>query len=73
MPDIASSEDQSMITLSWNKENLEEIALAEKKFREYIHKGWVAFVVTSDNEKKQVFTFDPVFERLQLIRLVEGG
>ncbi len=62
-----------MITLSWNKEDPEEVASAEKKFREYTRKGWLAFVVTTDNKKRQIFTFNPEFERIQLVPLVEGG
>ncbi len=62
-----------MITLSWNKENPEELASAERMFREYTRKGWLAFVVTPDNEKKQVFSFNPKFGRIQLVPLVEGG
>jgi len=50
-----------------------EIASAEEMFKEYTRKGWLAFVVTLANKKKQVFTFNREFERIQLFRLVEGG
>ena len=74
IPEIAPGEESvRMIMLSWNKEDPEEIASAEKTFREYARKGWLAFVVTSDDKKKQVFTFNPEFGRIQLVRLVEGG
>lgn len=62
-----------MITLTWNKEDPEEVASAEKMFREYTRKGWLALEVTSDNRKKQVFSFDPESGRIQLVPLVEGG
>lgn len=75
IPEIVPSEESvRMIMISWNKEDPEEIASAEKTFREYTRKGWLAFVVTTDNKKKQVaFSFNPEFERVQLVRLVEGG
>lgn len=59
--------------LSWNRENIKETALAEKIFREYVRKGWLAFVVTEDNRKKQVFIFDPRVEEIHLVRPIEGG
>jgi len=62
-----------MITLSWNKEDPAEIASAEKMFKEYTRKGWLAFVVTTDNKTNQVFTFNPEFEKIQLVPIVEGG
>lgn len=76
MPEIILNEERfkfKKITLFWNKEDSEETASAERTFREYIRKGWLAFVVTPDNKKKQVFTFNPEFERIQLVPLVEGG
>ncbi|MFQ6095052.1 MAG: hypothetical protein ACE5NN_02800 [Candidatus Bathyarchaeia archaeon] len=62
-----------MIMLSWNSEDPEEAASAERTFREYTRKGWLAFVVTPDKRKKQVFSFDPKFRKIQLVPLVEGG
>jgi len=62
-----------MITLSWDKEDPEEIASAGKMFIKYTRKGWLAFQVTSDNRKRQVFSFDPKLGSVQLVPLVEGG
>jgi hypothetical protein len=62
-----------MITLSWNKEDPEEVASAEKKFRKYTRKGWLAFVVTPENKKKQIFSFNAALQSIQLVPLVEGG
>ena len=74
IPEITpSKENVRIITLSWNKEAAEEIASAESVFREYTRKGWLAFVVTSSNKKKQVFIFNPEYGRIQLVPLVEGG
>ena len=74
IPEISPSEERvRMITLSWDKEDTEEIASAEEMFIKYIRKGWLAFQVTSDNRKRQVFSFDPELGRVQLVPLVEGG
>ncbi|MFQ6077250.1 MAG: hypothetical protein ACE5Z5_14150 [Candidatus Bathyarchaeia archaeon] len=74
IPEIAPRVGRAgMITLSWNEEDPEEIASAEKAFREYTRKGWLAFVVTSDKKRKQVFTFNPKFGRVQLVPLIRGG
>ncbi|MCW4021242.1 MAG: hypothetical protein NWF14_08455 [Candidatus Bathyarchaeota archaeon] len=70
---IPSKETARIITLSWNKEKPEEVASAEKTFREYTRKGWLAFAETSNRKKKQVFSFNPCLERIQLVPLVEGG
>jgi len=60
------------LRLTWSKDNLEEVALAEKTFREHIIKGWLAFGETS-GEKKQIFTFNPNLEKIVLAPIVEGG
>jgi hypothetical protein len=73
IPTSPSEEKARRITISWSRENPEETALAEKKFNKYIRKGWVAFVVTSDNRNIQVFKFDPKFEKVHLAPTVEGG
>nr|ADP09455.1 hypothetical protein E48-1C_10 [uncultured marine crenarchaeote E48-1C] len=74
IPEITpSKENVRIITLSWNKEDDEEIASAKSMFREYIRKGWLAFAFTSGNIKKQVFTFNPEYEKIQLVPIVEGG
>ena len=74
IPEISSGEERlRRITLSWDKGDPEETASAEKVFTKYIRKGWLAFHVTSDNRKRQVFSFDPELGRVQLVPLVEGG
>jgi hypothetical protein len=70
---INQDEELKLITISWNKENPEEIALAEKEFNKYIRKGWLAFVVLPDNKNIQVFRFDPNFEKVHLTPTFEGG
>ncbi|MFB0504950.1 MAG: hypothetical protein ACETWE_14120 [Candidatus Bathyarchaeia archaeon] len=74
IPEISPREETvKMITLSWDREDPEEIASAEKMFIKYTRKGWLAFQVTSDNRKRQVFSFDPKLGSVQLVPLVEGG
>lgn len=74
IPEMSPIEERArMITLSWDKEDPAEIASAEKMFTKYIRKGWLAFQVTSDNRKRQVFSFDPKLGSVQLVPLVEGG
>jgi len=74
MPKIAATkESDRMIVLSWNKEDSEETASAEKTFREYIRKGWLAFALMPDDRKKQIFNFDHDFGSVQLVLIVEGG
>jgi hypothetical protein len=62
-----------MIRLSWDKENPEEVKLAERKFKEYIRRGLIAFGITADNGKTQIFTFNPELKEIFLIPIVEGG
>jgi len=62
-----------MIALSWNREDHKEAAAAEKVFKEYTRRGWLAFVVGPNGLSRQVFSFDPKFERVKLIPVVEGG
>lgn len=59
--------------ISWNKNSAEEIASAEKKFKELIRQGWFAFTVKAGNKKVQIFDFNPEHEEIFLIPLTEGG
>jgi hypothetical protein len=58
--------------VSWNTDNAQEVAFAEKKFRQYLADGWIAF---SDNAngRKQIFKFDPTLERILLMPPLGGG
>ena len=71
---MAPTEEKSgRVILTWDEESPEEIKSAEKTFNEYIRKGWLAFEVTADNRKKQIFAFDTSANQIHLVRLVEGG
>lgn len=59
--------------ISWDKENAKEVVLAEKKFKEHVRQGWLAFTISPDNKKIQIFDFNPELEKLFLVPLSEGG
>lgn len=59
--------------MSWNREDPKDVASAEEMFKEYTRKGWLAFIVTTDNKKKQIFSFNSKLGRIQLLPLIEGG
>ena len=60
------------IRLTWTKDDPEDIHRAEKMFREYTHKGWLAIGEVRD-KKVQIFSFDPDLERIVLAPIVVGG
>ena len=66
-------EKSGRVILTWDEQSPGEIDAAEKTFNEYIRKGWLAFEVTADNKKKQIFAFDTSANQIHLVRLVEGG
>ena len=60
------------LRITWRKNNLEETALAEKTFQEYINRGWIA-VGEASGKKMQIFKFNPDLERIVLAPLMVGG
>ena len=64
---------QENIKISWNEKNTEEVEIAEKTFKRYIDEGWIAFSVTSDNKRVQIFTFSPDIDRIILVPPLGGG
>lgn len=66
-------ENLGVIKITWNKENPEEVRLAEEKFIEYTRQGWIAFSTTADGRRMQIFTFNPELKEVLLVLLVEGG
>ena len=60
------------LRLTWRDGDSEEIALAEKTFKEYIKKGWLA-ISEGSGKKKQIFTFNPDLEKIVLAPLMIGG
>ena len=59
--------------ISWDVSNNQEVMYAEKKFREYLADGWLAY---SDDNKKgriQIFNFNPKLEMIVLMSPLGGG
>ena len=59
--------------LTWRKGNAEEIEKASALFSKYFMKGWIAYTVTPERRKIQVFAFNPEFEEIVLVPIVSGG
>ena len=60
------------LKFTWRKDNAEEVALAEKTFKEYIARGWLA-VGEKSGKMTQIFIFDPNFDRIVLQPIAVGG
>lgn len=58
--------------VTWRKDNAKDIAIAEKTFKEYIRKGWLAIGEVS-GKKKQIFAFNPDLEKIVLSPFMIGG
>lgn len=69
---IAGDVVEGEIRLIWNKGNDEEIERAEKAFKEYTEKGWLAIGEIA-GRKIQIFTFNQDLEKIILIPLELGG
>jgi thiamine monophosphate synthase len=59
--------------VTWSKSNPEEVSRAAEIFRKYLMAGWIAYTVTSDKRKVQVFNFDPEFDEIVLVPIISGG
>jgi hypothetical protein len=46
---------------------------AEDIFRKYVMEGWIAYTVTSDDRKIQIFTFNPELDEIVLTPIMFGG
>ena len=58
--------------ISWNADNRQEVAEAEKKFLEYLADGWIAF---NDDPRGriQIFRFDPKLDLIVFMPPLGGG
>lgn len=63
---------EGYVKLTWKKDNMEEVAIAEKTFKEFVNKGWLAVSEVSC-KKTQIFTFNPDLERIVLSPFIMGG
>jgi len=69
---IAGEVFEGEIIFTWDKDNAEEIDKAEKTFKEYTEKGWIAIGEIAE-KKMQVFAFNPIFDKIILTPLALGG
>lgn len=60
------------VRITWQEDNTEEVAVAEKAFNEYLQRGWIAIGEAGD-EKKQIFTFNPKLQKIVLAPIAMGG
>jgi len=63
--------DQAEIT--WDVNNKKEVAYAEKKFRDYMADGWLAYSDSSKEGRIQITKFDPKIEMIVLLPPLGGG
>jgi len=59
-------------TVTWQKENPEQVRKAAETFQKYVFEGWLAFSVTK-GKKAQIFTFNKDLEQIVLAPVMFGG
>ncbi len=69
---VAGEAIEAELRLTWHIENMEEVTFAEKTFKDYASKGWLA-VGEKSGKMTQIFNFDPSFERIILGPMAVGG
>ena len=69
---IADEVVEGEIRFTWSKGNAEEVDKAEKMFKEYVEKGWLAIGEVADR-KMQIFAFNPDLDKIVLTPLALGG
>jgi hypothetical protein len=60
------------LKLTWREDNAKEVSIAEKAFKEYVEKGWLA-IGEKSGKKTQIFTFDQNLEMIVLSPIIVGG
>ncbi len=69
LPDWTLPEE---MTVTWDIGNRREVAYAQKKFREYLADGWMAFS-EEPRGRRQIFKFNPQLEQIVLLPPLGGG
>ena len=60
------------VEVTWDVNSNQQVTYAEKKFREYLADGWLAF--SDEHEGRiQIFNFDPKLEMIILMPPLGGG
>jgi hypothetical protein len=63
---------QGELRITWRKDHVEEIAVAEETFQQYIVKGWLA-IGEIGKKQSQIFTFNPELDKITLAPIMVGG
>ena len=59
--------------VNWRTDDPGAVKQAEDLFRKYVMEGWIAYTVTADDRKIQIFTFNPALEEIVLTPIMFGG
>jgi hypothetical protein len=58
---------------NWRNDDPGAKKRAEELFRKYVMEGWIAYTVTADDRKVQIFTFNPELDEIVLTPIMFGG
>ena len=59
--------------ITWDINDKQEVTYAEKKFRDYLADGWLAFSENPKEGRVQIHRFDPKLEMIVLLPPLGGG
>ena len=59
--------------INWSNADLGTVRTAEELFNKYVMKGWIAYTVTPEDRKIQIFTFNPELDEIVLTPIMFGG
>ena len=61
------------LEITWDVNNKQEVTYAEKKFRDYLADGWLAYSDSPKEGRTQISKFDPKLEMIMLLPPLGGG
>lgn len=59
--------------INWRTDDPDAVKQAENLFKKYVMEGWIAYTVTADDRKIQIFTFNPELDEIVLTPIMFGG
>jgi hypothetical protein len=59
--------------VNWRNEDPGAVKKAEDLFKKYVMEGWIAYTVTTDDRKVQIFTFNPELDEIVITPIMFGG
>jgi hypothetical protein len=59
--------------IAWRTDDPDAVKQAADLFRKYVMEGWIAYTVTADDRKIQIFTFNPALDEIVLTPIMFGG